>query len=109
MLNTVRHKQGKGHVGKTKQLRSVAMSEWVSSNGSGSKEVRDLREAATLAAVMDHINSDRYSQAMDTVAMRLLALTRAKGKDRLWDKASKLELIGDADESIGPAGATGLV
>ena len=107
-LNGVRHKQGRGNVTETKDLRSVAAADWVVSSGQ-LKEVRDIREATTLATVLDHLNGDRTSQAVDTIAMRIVAMTRAKGKDGSWEKASRMELISDANEALGPSGVIGLV
>ena len=72
------------------------------------KEVRDVREATTLASVLDHLNSDRTSQAVDTIAMRIVALTRAKGKDGSWENASRMEVISDSNKALGPCGFAGL-
>ena len=57
--------------------------------------------------IMDHINHERLPEAMDVAAMRLTALTRAKGAGGSWEKASKMELIGDGNEALGPAGLSG--
>ena len=73
------------------------------------KELRDQREAHTLAAIMDHINNDRVAQAMDVAAMRLTALTRAKSQGGSWEKASRMELIGDSGEALGPSGLSTLL
>ena len=72
------------------------------------KERRDQREAHTLAAIMDHINNDRVAQAMDVAAMRL-ALTRAKSQGGSWEEASRMELIGDSGEVLGPSGLSTLL
>ena len=68
-----------------------------------------MREATTLATVLDHLNGDRTSQAVDTICMRIVAMARAKGKDGSWEKASRMELISDSNEALGPSGVTGLV
>ena len=106
-LNSIRHKQGCGNMTETRELCNVAVADWVSS-GNQLKEVRDVREATTLATVLDHFNSDRTSQAVDTIAMRIVAMTRAKGKDRSSEKASRMELISVSNEALGPSGVTGL-
>jgi hypothetical protein len=109
VFNLVRTKMGQGNVTQTKQLRRVDMAQWVSSGQSGLKELRDQREASTLAAAIDHINNDRVAQAMDVMAMRLTALTRAKAAGGSWDKASRMELIGDGAEALGPSGLSALL
>jgi hypothetical protein len=81
----------------------------VSSGQSGLKDLRDQREASTLAAAIDHINNDRVAQAMDVMAMRLTALTRAKAAGGSWDKAPRMELIGDGAEALGPSGLSALL
>ena len=108
VFNLVRTKMGQGNVTQMKQLRIVDMAQWVSSGQSGLKELRDQREASTLAAAIDHINNDRVAQAMDVMAMRLTALTCAKAAGG-WDKAPRMELIGDGQEALGPSGLSALL
>ena len=86
----------------------MALADRVTSSGQ-LKEVRNVQEATTLAAALDHLNGDRTSQAVDTIAMRIVAMTRAKGKDGSWEKASRMELISVSNEALGPSGLTGLV
>ena len=109
VFNSVRTKMGQGIVTQTKQLRRVDMAQWVSSGQSGLKDLRDQREASTLAAAIDHINNDRVDQAMYVMAMRLTALTRARAAGGSWDKASRMELIGDGAEALGPSGLSALL
>ena len=56
-LNSVRRKQVRGNVTETKDLRHVAVADWVTSSGQ-LKEVRDMREATALAMVLEHLNGD---------------------------------------------------
>ena len=109
VINLVRTKMGQGNVTQTKMLRRVEMATWVASGQSGLKELRDQREAATLAAIVDHINNDRLPHAMDVATMRLTALTRAKSQGGSWEKASRMELIGDGAEALGPSGLSALL
>ena len=73
------------------------------------QEVRDVREATTLATVLDRLSSNRTSLAVYTIAMRIVSMTPAKGKDGSWEKASRMELISDSSEALGPSVVTGLV
>ena len=109
VLNLIKTKMGHGNVTQTKQLRKVELASWVASGQSGLKELRDQREAHTLAAIVDHINNDRVAQAMDVAMMRLTALTRAKSAGGSWEKASKMELIGDGAEALGPSGLSAFI
>ena len=104
-LAAVRFKMGKGQVNNSKQLTQVPVAEWASSSSSsGLTEVRDVREAQTLAAAMEALNLSDLSRAMDILAMRLMALQRAKAKGGSWEKAQQLELIPLPGSEVGPAG-----
>ena len=109
VFNLIRSKMGRGSITQTKQLRRVELSLWVASGQSGLKELRHQREAQTLAAIMDHINNDRVAQAMYVAAMKLTALTTAKSTGGSWEKASRMELVGDSGEALGPSGLSTLL
>ena len=72
-------------------------------------ELRDQREAQTLASVLDSVNDGDMSRAMDIVVCRLLALQQAKKKGGSWEKASKMELIPEPGGDMGPTGVLGLL
>ena len=59
-------------------------------------ETRDVREATTLAHVLESVNRGDIATALDIVVMRLQALQRAKTKGGSWEKAAKIELILEA-------------
>ena len=87
----------------------MEVASWVASGKCGLNGVRDQREAHTLAGIMNHINNDMVAQAMDVVAIRLTAMTRAKSQGGSWEKVSRLELIGDSGEALGPSGLSALL
>ena len=94
-----------GMVRKSKELRDIDVTRWVQ-ECTGLTELRDRREALTLATVMNYINMDAAEKAMDTICMRLVALQRAKAKDGSWQKACKVELIPEQDGDVAaPGGA----
>ena len=62
-----------GQVYWTKQLREVNVAAWVN-EGCGLSEVRDIREATTIAAAMDKIQQRDLEGAMDIMCQRVLAL-----------------------------------
>ena len=95
----VHSKLGLGNVRKTKQLRTASVSTWVQNYG-GVTEVRDVREMATLASVMDLVNQEDLAAAMDTLSQRILAIQQAKKKGGSWEKAEAIELT--------PGAGTGL-
>ena len=90
-------------VKETKQLREVDMQSWVDRHA-GFTETRDLREATTLAYIFDMVSKKEVSMALDALVMRLLAMQRAKRKGGKWETASKVELIPEATNELGPAG-----
>lgn len=98
-----------GVVKETKQLRDVDVSSYVSTGSMGLTELRDIREAATLGAVLDAVNRSEVSTALDIIVMRLQALQAAKRKGGSWDKASKVELIPEPGADMMAAGVSGLV
>ena len=95
-LATIREKlKGpSGRVTRSRHLRDVCALNWVQLGHSGLTETRDVREATTLASILDAVNRDDVSAALDVLVMRLHALQSAKAKGGTWEKASKLELIG---------------
>ena len=62
--------------------------------GDGAKIVRD---AFTLASILDLVQRDEIAHALDVLVMRLQALAAAKKKGGSWEKASKVELISGTD------------
>ena len=95
-----------GRITHTDQLRDISAVTWVGI--SGLTETRDLREANTLAAILDAVNRKEIAEALDVLVMRLHAITKAKEKGGSWDKASKLELIQPVGGDMLPAGLSGL-
>ena len=92
---------------KTSHLRDVSVVDWVG-NGSGLSEVRDVREATTLACILDAVNRKCVEEALDVLVMRLHALQAAKGKGGTCEKASKLELIPASSSELLPSGLSGM-
>ena len=82
----------KGKMSKSSQLTQASVMSWVN-QFSGLSEIRDVREAMTLAEIMDSVNRQEISHAMDVLCQRLLAIQRAREKGSSWDKAMALELI----------------
>ena len=81
-----------GIVRRTSDLRKVSVQQWAQQH-TGLSEVRDIREVATLAAVIDHVNNKNLAGAIDILAQRVLAIQAAKRKGGSWDKAEILELL----------------
>ena len=77
---------------RAKQLRVVNVSAWAN-KGCGLSEVRDIREATTIAAAMDKIQQRDLEGAMDILCQRILALQAAKANNGSWGKAEGL--VGD--------------
>ncbi|CAE8732571.1 unnamed protein product, partial [Polarella glacialis] len=91
-LAMIHQKLSAGRVTRGKQLREVSVSQWAAQH-SGLTETRDLREVATLGAVMDCINMRDLSTAMDTLSQRIVAIQLAKTAGCDWKKAEALELV----------------
>ena len=102
-LSMLHQRASQGLLTRTKQLRAQSVVQWVTSH-CGLQEVRDQREALTLAAAMDSINSRQLATAMDTLAQRLQALQSAKAKGGSWEKASKIELTSTGGSLAGASG-----
>ena len=93
----------------SKDLSDVDVSGWVQSGGTGLSEKRDLREALTLAQILDAVTKKDVARALDILVMRVQALQRAKAvKGGDWDKAAKLELIPEPGSELLPAGLLSL-
>ena len=107
-LGMLRRRLSSGRITHTRQLREVAVSTWAREH-SGLTEVRDQREAQTLAAVMDCVNNREMAQAMDIMTQRITALQKAKAKGGSWDKAGNLELVMGGSEAPAPGGFARLV
>jgi hypothetical protein len=101
-LNMVHMRFNKGMIRQSKELRQVLVGTWASTL-SGVWELRDQKEICDLGAVMDCINADDLSMAMDILAQRIEAIRVAKsGKTGNWDKANGIELVANpTDSSVG--------
>ena len=97
-----------GRVTETKQLRDVSVMDWIQGGHSSLTELRDVREATTLASILDGVNREEIAAALDILTMRLHALMAAKSKGGSWDKASKFELIPTSGGDLLPAGLSGV-
>ena len=91
--NAIRVAIGEGPIKRTADLRKIPYVRYITSVDFGLSELRDKREALTLATIMEHINKDSLSEACDIIASRLLALQEAKSKGGTWEKAATKELI----------------
>ena len=79
-LAMVHQKLCHGVLKETKDLRKVNVCQWVSGH-SGLTEVRNLREANTLAYVVDLINSRDLAMALNVLSQRLVPFKR---KAQAW-------------------------
>ena len=107
-LQMCRRKAANVGITESKQLRDVSVTNWVSLH-SGLSEVRDQKEAATIAAAVDGINRRDFEYVMDLLAQRLFALQSKAAKGGSWEKAAKLELIGGPGPSQVQGGMSRLV
>ena len=92
---------------KTSHLKEVSLTDWVTQS-SGLQEIRDVREAQTIACAIDAVNRNSIAEALDILVMRLHALQSAKSKGGSWDKAAVLELIPSTGSGLLPAGLAGI-
>ena len=92
-----------------KELKDVCLAEFVSGGYTGLTEVRDVREAATIAQVVDLLNKKLPERAVDVLVMRLQAVMKAKIKGGNWENAMKMELIGETSGDLLPAGVSALI
>ena len=76
---------------RSSELRNHSVVDWVQ-RCSGLVELRDTREAQTLAMAMDAINQNQLATCMDILAQRIQAIQAAKAKGGSWEKAAKIEL-----------------
>ena len=74
----------------------------VESDAFGCSDLWDRHEALTLATVLEHINKDDLSTAVDVITMRLLCLQEAKQKGTVTGEKACLK------ELVPMPGATGL-
>ena len=108
-FNAVRLACSKQPISRSSQLRSVPLVRYITSEEFGLTDLRDKREALTLATVAQMVNAGDLAKALDVVVMRLQALQNAKRKGGSWEKASEKELIPLAGGSmVGPAGLTSM-
>ena len=87
---------------RTVSLRNASVSQWAAQH-SGLTEVRDQREVATLAQVMDLINPRTLEEAMDVLAQRIVAIQQAKKKGGSWEKAESIELTNPVKSAAAPS------
>ena len=66
-----------GRVTQTKQLRDVSVMDWIQGGHSILTELRDVREATTLASILDSVNRQDIAGALDVLVMQLHALMAA--------------------------------
>ena len=91
-LSGVHARMSRGIIAESKQLRDAHVGAWAQKCG-GMTEARDIREVATLAAIMDAVNQEDLPHAMDIMAQRILAIQFAKKRGSSWEKAEALELV----------------
>ena len=96
-----------GVIRKTSDLRDVSAVTWMQAGGSNLSELRDVREATALCCILDSINRNELSMALD-VLTRMHAVMTAKTKGGTWEKAARLELIPASTGDLLPAGLSGL-
>ena len=104
-LAMVHQRVSQGLIRESRQLRGHSVVDWVQ-RCSGLVELRDTREAQTLAMAMDAINQNQLATCMDVLAQRIQALQAAKQKGGSWEKAAKIEL---AVPQAALAGSSGLL
>ena len=97
-----------GVASNVKQLKDISMVDFIGHGHSGLTEVRDVREAQTIAQVIDLLNRQLPERAVDVLVMRLQAVMKAKSKGGTWEKAMKMELIGESTGDLLPPGVSGL-
>ena len=76
---------------------------WVERH-SGLSEVRDIKEAVTLATAMDLVSQGQFEELMDVLSQRPSALQAAKAKGGSWEKAAKIELTIAPGQAAAPPG-----
>ena len=104
-LAEVHRRCGLGAVKETKDLRVAPVRTWAAkSECTGLSDLRDCRELATLATVMDHINLNEVAQALDVIVQRIGAIQIAKQKGSTWERAERSELIPGAGTLMAPSG-----
>ena len=52
-----------------------------------------MKEVLTLSEILDSVNRDEISQALDVLVQRILAIQAAKSKGGTWERAEAIELI----------------
>jgi ribosome assembly protein YihI (activator of Der GTPase) len=62
---------------------------------SGLTEVRDMKEVVMSAEILDAVNREEISQALDVLCQRILTIQAAKQKGGTWEKAEAIELVGN--------------
>ena len=102
-LSAVHQRLSHGPVRRTASLRNASVAQWAAQH-SGLTEVRDQREVATLAQVMDFINLRTLEEAMDVISQRIVAIQQAKKKGGSWEKAEHIELTNPMNAAAAPSG-----
>ena len=57
-----------------------------------------------MAYIFDMVTKKEVGMALDALVMRLQAMQKAKRKGGKWETASRIELIPEATNELGPAG-----
>ena len=76
----------------TSDLFDLDLTKW-GRDLTGLKDIRDQREAQTLAQILQHLLQDRLEEAADTIAQRVKAILMAKSEKGSWAKATQVELL----------------
>ena len=104
-LSEVHRRCGLGSIGETRDLRAAPCRTWAAkSDNTGLTDLRDSREVATIATVLDHVNMGELAQALDVLVQRIGAIQIAKQKGSNWERAERSELIPQAGTLITPSG-----
>lgn len=99
-LVRLRLKGAAGVIRETKPLRDVGVSSYISSGSIGLSGLRDLREAATLEAVLGTFIRAALSSALGVVVTRLQALQASTWKGGGSEIASKVLLVPEPGASV---------
>ena len=91
-LASVFTRLSKGSLTRSSQLRQVSVTSWAH-QFSGLTEIRDMKEVATLAEILDMVNRKEIAQALDVLCQRILAIQAAKQKGGTWERAEAIELV----------------
>ena len=102
-LSEIHQRCGLGPIRQSSDLRKPSARAWAADK-TGLSDIRDLREVATLATVVDHLNLDEAAEALDVIAQRIAAIQIAKTKGSTWERAQQSELIATGSHLVAPSG-----